>query len=303
MVHLVEEAIAGLVDRRAAETAVWAAFVAWGRGEAQPSRRVRAAASGGMASAMVAVVPPYCGGKIYATAAGRFTFVIVLFDLDGRLLATLDGDTITRLRTPAVSSLAIRHLARRAATTAAVIGTGRQAWLHLEMLRDALPELEELRVCGRSDRAEVLAERARVLGLEAVAHHDATAAVDGAHVIVTVTSATTPLFPAHAVGEDALICAVGATKHDRAEIAPELVARCVTVVCDDVEGSRTECGDLIQAAAASCFEWSRAVELHDLAAGVTTVRRAGNGPVLFETQGVPIQDLAVAALAYERSIS
>jgi ornithine cyclodeaminase len=303
MVHLVEEAIDALVDRQAAEKAVGAAFVAWGRGEANTSRRVRAAASGGMASAMVAVVPPYCGGKVYATVAGRFTFVIVLFDLDGRLLATLDGDTITRLRTPAVSSLAIRHLACPAATTAAVIGTGRQAWLHIEMLRDALPEFGVLRVCGRSDRADALAKRARVAGIKAVAHHDATAAVDGAHVIVTVTSAVAPLFPAHAVGEDALICAVGATKHDRVEIAAELVARCTAVVCDDVEGSRTECGDLIQAAAAGCFDWSRAVELHAVAAGTTAVPRAGRGPVLFETQGVAIQDLAVAVLAYERSLS
>ena len=64
-----------------------------------------------MASAMAAVVPPYCGGKLYATHAGRFTFLNVLFDVEGELLATLDGDAVTLLRTAAASSLAIRHLA------------------------------------------------------------------------------------------------------------------------------------------------------------------------------------------------
>ena len=66
---------------------------------------------GGMASAMAAVVPPYCGGKLYATNAGRFTFLNALFHTDGTLLATLDGDAVTLLRTAAASSLAIRHLA------------------------------------------------------------------------------------------------------------------------------------------------------------------------------------------------
>ena len=39
-----------------------------------------------MASAMAAVVPPYSGGKVYATRQGVFTFVIVLFDARGPAL-------------------------------------------------------------------------------------------------------------------------------------------------------------------------------------------------------------------------
>ena len=115
-------------------------------------------------------------------------------------------------------------------------------------------------------------------------HTDPARAVAGAHVVVTVTSSADPLFPAAVVADDALICAVGATKSNRAEIEPELVARCAAVVCDDVTGSRTECGDLIRAAAAGRFDWSDAIELNALAAGPSpfpagrrprTVRDAG----------------------------
>ncbi len=42
------------------------------------------------------------------------------------------------------------------------------------------------------------------------------------------------------------------------------------------------------------------LQLSDLLAGSVDVPRAGDAPVLFETQGVAIQDVAVAALAYER---
>src|SRR3546814_9843669 len=123
VLHLEDDAIAALVDPASAEQAVWDACEAWGRGHAATTQRVRAIspAGEGMSSAMAAVVPPYCGGKIYATAGGRFTFVNVLFSTDGAPLATLDGDAITRLRTPAASSLAIRHLAPAKVTTAVVI--------------------------------------------------------------------------------------------------------------------------------------------------------------------------------------
>jgi ornithine cyclodeaminase/alanine dehydrogenase-like protein (mu-crystallin family) len=65
-------------------------------------------------------------------------------------------------------------------------------------------------------------------------------------------------------------------------------------------GSRVECGDLIAAAACDAFDWERAIELSDVLAGNVVVPRAGDAPVLFETQGVALQDVAVAALAYER---
>ena len=88
-------------------------FAAWGRGEAATTQRVRAAGVDGvgMASAMAAVVPPYCGGKIYATTDGRFTFVNVLFDVDGPCSPPSTATRSPLLRTPAVSSLAIHHLA------------------------------------------------------------------------------------------------------------------------------------------------------------------------------------------------
>jgi ornithine cyclodeaminase/alanine dehydrogenase-like protein (mu-crystallin family) len=115
-----------------------------------------------------------------------------------------------------------------------------------------------------------------------------------------VTQSLEPLFPSSAVSNGGLLCAVGATKYDRCEIGADVVARCGAVVCDDAVGSRTECGDLIRAANAGLFDWSRAIELRDVAAGNVVLARAGDAPVLFETQGVALQDVAAAGLAYER---
>jgi len=306
LIHLDDDTIAELVAPCDARRAVASAFVAWGEGRAATTQRVRAVLPergdlpASMASAMAAVVEPYCGGKVYATRSGRFTFVIVLFDVDGRLLCTLDGDVITRLRTPPTSGLSIEHLAVPDAHVAALVGTGRQSWPHLQMLADEMAHLTELRVAGRSpNEVADLVARARALDIPAVAASSINAAVDGAQVVVTVTSATTPLFGADVVGDDTLICAIGATKYDRVEIGADVVARCRAVVCDDVVGSKVECGDLIAAVAVDAFCWDDAVELCDLAAGIVEVPRAGDGPVLFESQGVAISDVALAALAWE----
>jgi ornithine cyclodeaminase/alanine dehydrogenase-like protein (mu-crystallin family) len=301
MLHLDDATILDLLDLSSVTARVADAYAAWGRGRAATTQRVRAATDDGMASAMAAVVPPFKGGKIYATRDGRFTFVIVLFDLTGRFLCTLDGDAITRFRTPATCALAVRCLAAPDVQVAAVVGAGRQAWQHLAMLRAELPLLAEVRVhARRSDAAELLVKHAVDQGIPAVVAPSAAGAVDGAEVVVTVTSASDPLFPAEVVGDRTLLCAVGSTKYDRSEIDPEVVGRCVAVVADDLSGSRHECGDLIRAEAAGRFSWDRAVELHALVAGTVAVPRAGAGPVLFETQGAALQDVAAAGLAWQR---
>lgn len=303
VLHLDDMDVAALLDLASVTDVVSVAFAAWGRGEADTTQRVRSSAGGGMASAMAAVVPPFSGGKVYATKNGVFTFLNVLFDLDGRLLCTLDGDELTRFRTPAACAIAIRALAAPTVTRAALIGAGRQGWLHLQMLADELPDLQTLTVTDlRPEATRALVERAQLAGIPAIGVESPIVAIDGAEVIVTVTQSTQPLFPPDAVIDRALLCAVGATKYDRCEIGGDLVARCSAVVCDDAVGSRTECGDLIRAASEGSFAWSDVIELRDLAAGNVSVARAGSAPVLFETQGVALQDVAAAGLAYRREI-
>ncbi len=304
--HLDDAAVAALLGDApdAVTDVVGRAFAAWGRGEAATTQRVRASASNQMASAMAAVVPPFSGSKVYATNNGVFTFLIALYDAAGALLCTLDGDMITRLRTPAASALAIRRFAAPGASTAALVGAGRQGWAHLEMLADEVPGLARVAISARfPEEIDALVAQAVAAGIPAVPAGSPTEAVAGADVIVTVTSSATPLFPADAVSDRALVCAVGATKYDRCEIDPALVARSAAVVCDDVTGSRVECGDLIAAVAEGLFDWDDAIEFHDVLAGNVAVPRAGAAPVLFETQGVALQDIAVAALAYRRYIA
>ena len=59
-----------------------------------------------------------------------------------------------------------------------------------------------------------------------------------------------------------------------------------------------EAGDLIQAHAAGLLDWGRVVEVSSIVSGKTPGRGSAEDVTLFESQGLAIQDLMVAAHVY-----
>ena len=300
--HFTEERIAELCDLATVTDWLERAWRDLGAGEAATTLRVRAAAGGLMGSAMAASWPRHrvVGGKLYLTHADGFAFLVGLFSPDAGL-ATFDGLGLTAIRTAAATALAVRHLAPPGAGTAAVFGTGTQSRPHLEALAQELP-LQDLRVWGRSaNKAEEVAAWGRDRGIPARAVADADEAVTDAAVVAAVTSSYTPVFDGTLLDPAALVCAVGSTKADRREVDGATVQRAAFVVSDSTEGALTEAGDLIHAAADGIFDWANLADLADVIAGTVTPPQPGSGIVLFESQGVALQDVVIATLAHQRS--
>lgn len=275
-----------------------------GRGRAASTVRVRATADGAMASALAAAWPAggVTGGKLYATETGVFTFVVAVFDLEGTLLGIMEGDSLTRIRTAAGTGVAMRRLLRETPRIATVIGTGRQCAGHLELLADEFPGLAEVRIVGRRPGPlEAAYRHGTSLGLRVVTSVDAAAAVEDSDVILTMTSARAPLFPADRVQPGALVCALGSTKADRSEVDPAIAARADVIVVDSFDGARRECGDLIAAERAGHFAWEDVIELASVIADPQLLaQRTADGITLFESQGIALQDVVAGAIVVER---
>ena len=301
--HFTEERIAELCDLATVTDWLERAWRDLGAGDAATTLRVRAAAGGLMGSAMAASWARHqvVGGKLYLTHPDGFAFLVGLFSPEAGLVATFDGLGLTAIRTAAATALAVRHLAPSDATTAAVFGTGNQSRPHVQALAQELP-LKDLRVWGRNpDRAEEVAAWGRDRGIPVRSEAQADAAVDGARVVATVTSSYTPVFDGSLLDPAALVCAVGSTKADRQEVDSTTVRRAGFVVSDSADGARTEAGDLIHAAAEGIFDWDSLADLADVIAGTVTPPQPGTGIVLFESQGVALQDVVIATLAHQRS--
>lgn len=108
-------------------------------------------------------------------------------------VAILDAGPITAHRTAAVSGLAIRTWGPRPlgrAPRAAIVGAGTQALAHLPVLAHVLPDVDLTVFTRRADRAQALAETARVTaGIgRATTAPSAREAVRDADVVITTAS-------------------------------------------------------------------------------------------------------------------
>lgn len=299
------EELTALVSPADAVRAIAVALRAGLDPEAEQSRTI-SEMTGGQLLLMPAELGSYAGVKVAAVAPGnparglpRIGAVYLLLDAATLLpAALLDGTTLTSLRTPAVSAVAVDLLlARRDAVHLVVLGTGPQAWGHVEALRTVRP-LERVTVVGRDARrtADFVA-RCRAAGVEASA--GSAAEVADADVVCCCTTARTPVFDGAAVADHAVVVAVGSHEPDARELDSDLVARAGAVVVESRAAALREAGDLLVPLGEGRFGPERITgNLADLATG--RMPEPGKGPYLFKSVGMAWQDLVVAAAAYRR---
>lgn len=266
------------------------------------------AAAGRYAGVKAATVAPANPGRGLPRIQG--TYLLLDGDTLGPL-AVMDGIALTSLRTPAVSALAVRHLAEPDARELVVFGSGPQAWGHVLALREVRP-LTGVTIVGRDQgRAEALATRCRTHGLRAQALYDerpapgepqgvqgreVAEAVARADLIACCTTARQPLFPGELVRDGVTVVAVGSHEPDARELDGGLVAR-ATLVVEARSAALAEAGDVIQPIRHGTITTHHlAGNLADLVAGRVTV---GAGPRVFKGTGMAWEDLVVAAAAYE----
>ncbi|MEU1388887.1 MULTISPECIES: ornithine cyclodeaminase family protein [unclassified Nonomuraea] len=279
------------------------------------------AAAGPYAGVKAVTVTPANPGRGLPRIQGTYLL------LDGHTLAplaALDGIALTSLRTPAVSALAVAHLAEPDARRLVVFGSGPQAYGHVVALREVRP-VEHVTVVGRDPaRAAALAARCRDLGLtatplttapltteapttgaptaeastaEAAAVPDEVAdALRAADLVACCTTAAQPLFPGKLARDGVTVVAVGSHEPGVRELDGDLVAR-ATVVVEARSAALEEAGDvIIPIRHGTITSGHLAGNLAELIAGRVVT---GPGPRVFKSTGMAWEDLVVAAAAYE----
>lgn len=229
--------------------------------------------------------------------------VIVLSDVEnGRPLAVMDSIEITALRTAAATAVAARYLASPASRVAAIAGCGVQGRMQLRALRhvrqidrvyayDVSPDL------ARRYASEIASE----MGIEVIPVSELAAGARHADVIITCTPSREPILRSADVRSGALVAGVGADAEHKQELDPQLLKQ--SAIVTDVLEQCARFGDLHHAIAAGVVrrEDVRA-ELGEVVAGVKQGRRADDEIVVFDSTGTAVQDVAAAALVYERAL-
>ncbi|MBE3562644.1 MAG: hypothetical protein IMX05_02775 [Hydrogenibacillus schlegelii] len=144
--------------------------------------------------------------------------------------------------------------------------------------------------------------RVRSLGFAITVVHRLPGAAPADDAIVTATSAKKPLLGADMVRPGQTIIAIGSRTPERAELAPEDVARVDSVFVDTETGARVEAGDLIQAVQKGMRDWSRLIgELADVISREKPGRVSDEALAVMKAVGVGWPDAAVAGAIVERA--
>ena len=223
--------------------------------------------------------------------------VFVLFSAD-RLepIALFDGAAVTRLRTPAVSMVATRLLARGDSTHLVVFGAGVQALAHVHAMRSTRP-IERITIVSPGESGGALVDHLRRLDFDAV--RGESGAVEDADLVCTCTTASDPVFDGAALSKGAHVNATGSFQPTTREIDEVLLNRSIVVV-EDRESALCEAGDLMLPVESGAFEAdSIAGDLREVASGAVG-RISGEEITTFKSVGCAWEDLVVVQAAWVR---
>jgi len=302
-IFLSEAQVANLASMRMALEAVEEAFRLRAEEKADNAPRRRSRLQDGLLHVMSGSLPSlgYAGLKAYTSAAGKARFLVLLHDAaDGRLLAVMEADKLGQLRTGAASGVATRYMAREESSRVGIFGTGWQARSQLEAVCAVRP-IESIRAFGRdpSRREKFCEEMSSTLGIQVQPAGSAQETAGDADIIITATNSREPVFNGEWLSEGTHINAVGSNHLSRQEVDITTVRRAACVVVDSLEQAQIEKGDLARAAEAEAFYWEDARELGLVITGDFPGREEDREITLFESAGVAIEDVAIAARIFQ----
>ncbi len=306
--YLSEEDVLSTLSMRKAVELVEGAFrdLAAGTAVNQPRRRV-VLPTGSVLHYMAAGMATYFGIKVYSTnpKSGAHFEVLLYRSEDGMPLATIEANHLGQIRTGAASGVATKYLAREDARIAAIIGSGFQAQTQLEAIA-TVRNLQEVRVWSRSpEKREAFAQKcASKFGLNVHAAASAQACVEGADIVATATSSRQPVLESSWIKPGAHVNGSGSNWADRRELPGDLIfGKAALVAVDSIEGAKMESGDILIPMKESGIQTFPAVELSEIVAGSRPGRTTADQVTVFKSNGLAIEDVAVAGFLYEENIT
>lgn len=243
--------------------------------------------------------PPRFGVKVVSKYVrppgdpnGTHVGAVMLFDAaTGLAIALVEGGSLTAIRTAAASALATDLLARPGPGTLAVLGAGEQARRHVEAMRAVRP-VTEVRVWARDpSRSAAFADAVGGRALPTV-----EAAVAGAGIVCTTTSAAEPILEGRWLAPGAHVNLVGSAIPTTAEADVALVAAS-RFIADSRAAALAQAGELRRAIEAGAVtEAHIAAEIGEVILGRAAGRTREDEITVYKSLGVSAQDIAAADL-------
>lgn len=217
---------------------------------------------------------------------------------NGETLAIIDGTSLTALRTAAVGSFGIRHLAPANATRLGVVGLGMQG-LYQSLFACSQRDIKEIYIYDKDKDKKKLKIFSDRLNLEypaiKIIQEDNTDSIcSSSEVIITATNSTQPVLPdKEELLEGKTIIGIGSYKPDMREFPDALYRLIDKLYIDTIDGLK-ESGDLLDPLSNGWIEPGSFIPGSDM---LNSLNKS-NSTKVFKSVGMALFDLVAAELVY-----
>jgi len=229
---------------------------------------------------------------------------LLLSQETGFPLALMGATVLTAVRTGGASALATKYMARDGSRTLGLVGAGVQARYQFEAISEVLDLVEVLVWAPESDgiRRDGLIEQMRsdhpsVVFRTAASVEEAASA----DVVCTTTPSRSPIVSAAAVRPGTHVNAVGADGPGKQELDPQILRNARVIVDEPYQA--THGGELNVPVQSGEYDASQiAGSLADVVSGAVAGRTSDEQITVFDSTGLAIQDIAMAAHVYRAAL-
>ena len=307
--------VAALLTIDECTSAVERAFKLYGEGKTKPPGVLGVHAGDGgfhIKAGILNLDRPYFAAKVNANFpqnSTRFGLpliqgVIVLCDAEnGYPLAVMDSIEITIQRTGAATAVAAKYLARPDSQTLTICGCGNQARVSLKALDNLFSFTEVFAFDRDHSQSETFAsELSGETTAKVIPTSELEEAIRKSDVIVTCTPSKQFFIKDAWVRPGTFIAAVGADSEDKQELEPILLSRSKIVV--DIVEQAASIGELHHSIDLGLMTRNDVYgELGEIVARRKSGRSSPDEIIIFDSTGMALQDVIVAATVYEKALS
>jgi len=307
--------VAALLTIDECTSAVERAFKLYGEGKTQPPGVLGVHANDGgfhIKAGILNVDRPYFAAKVNANFpqnSTRFGLpliqgVIVLCDAEsGYPLAVMDSIEITIQRTGGTTAVAAKYLARPDSQILTICGCGNQGRVSLKALHKSFSFKEVFAFDRDHSQSEKFAsELTGETTAKVIPTSELEEAIRKSDVIVTCTPSKQFFIKDAWVRPGTFIAAVGADSEDKQELEPILLSRSKIVV--DMVEQAASIGELHHSIDLGLMTRNDVYgELGEIVAGRKSGRSSADETIIFDSTGMALQDVIVAATVYEKALS
>ncbi len=226
--------------------------------------------------------------------------ILILSDREGgEIRAIMDEDWCHAVRTAAAATVALRLLARKGASTMAMLGAGDTARVAVPVMAKAFA-LKEIRVTSRTpeSRQSYAKEVSTEYGLNVVPVESTEAALKGADVVISATTTSTPFVKDSWLGEGITVYSIGKNQ----EVDSDFYKNADKFVVDSWLHCKNKSDMQRMLKENYLSEKDLYAELPELLAGKKPARQSDRERIFIRAIGLVNQDIAMAHHIYRHAL-